>query len=64
MSNIIVKLTATEVKEILEAHLNNTLLETDKVQANVTQVLPQCSPSCEPGQPNQELVVTFNAVKG
>lgn len=63
MTNIAVKLTAPEVKEILEAHLNATLVGKGNV-ANITGIVPMPVMTCEPGQPNTELALTFNVVKG
>lgn len=66
MTNLTVTLTAPEVKEIIEAHLNKTLIGKPDTLANVTQIVTGPAPAweCQPGQPTISLQITFNTVKG
>lgn len=64
MTNLTVTLTAPEVKAILEAHLNKTLIGRPDTLANVTNVTSgPPSADYQPGQPAMSLMVTFNTVQ-
>lgn len=59
--NLNTKLTAPEVKQIIEKHLNERLLGNGQA-ASITQLTAGSAPSTDIGVPNLELYVTFTTV--